>query len=198
LALWGLGGVQESGSTGFTVGQNWTLVTAPLDIRNSGHTALRAEIYMGTTGVNLDADGASLINAGLQQASFESSTAGWRPVNLASGVNFAQYNNAARAHDGSGFLEMNSSLPNGSVAQDVNVSAQPGQSYSFSVWLRAAPGTGPVSGTLALWGLGGVQESGSTDFTVGQNWTLVTAPLDIRNSGHTALRAEIYMGTTGV
>src|SRR5436305_1040617 len=134
----------------------------------------------------------------LQQASFESSAAGWRPVNLASGVNLAQYNNVARAHDGSGFLEMNTSLPGGSVAQDVSVSTQPGQSYSFSVWLRAAPGASPVSGTLALWALGGIGESGSTGFTVGQSWTQVTAPLNIKNAGHTVLRAEIYMATIGV
>lgn len=54
------GGTQEVGSTAFNVGQKWTLVTVPLDVENPGHTALRAEIYMGTTNANLDADGANL------------------------------------------------------------------------------------------------------------------------------------------
>ena len=147
--------------------------------------------------MSFDADGATLINAGLQQASFESSAAGWRPVNLTGDVNLAQYNNAAFAHDGSGFLETKTSLPGGSVAQNVSVSTQAGQSYSFSVWLRSA-GASPVSGTLAVWGLGGIGQSGSTNFTVGPTWTRVTAPLPIKNSGHTILRAEIYMETTGL
>ncbi len=202
VALWGLGGTQENGSTSFTVGQEWTLVTAPLDVQNPGHTSLRAEIYMQTTGANFDADGAQLINAGLQNASFESSSAGWRANNLASAVNLQQYGSSHypppfACYDGYGFLEMNTSQAGGSVAQDVTIAPQPGQSYSFSVWLRAAPGVNSVSGSVALWGLGGTQENGSTSFTVGQEWTLVTAPLDVQNPGHTSLRAEIYMQTTG-
>jgi hypothetical protein len=202
VALWGLGGTQESGATNFTVGSDWMLVTAPLDVQNPGHTSLRAEIYMQTTGANLDADGALLISPYLNNASFESSSAGWFANNLASAVNFQQYNpgnyGTNYAHDGSGFLEMNTSTPGGSVAQDVpGYYPQPGESYSFSVWLRAAPGVNSVSGTVALWGLGGAQESGATNFTVGSDWMLVTAPLDVQNPGHTSLRAEIYMQTTG-
>ena len=138
----------------------------------------------------------------LQNASFESSSAGWRANNLASAVNLQQYKSSHypapfSSYVGSGFLEMNTSQPGGSVAQDVTISTQPGQSFSFSVWLRAAPGQNPVSGSVALWGLGGTQENGSTNFTVGQAWTLVTAAVDVQNSGHTSLRAEIYMTTTG-
>jgi hypothetical protein len=58
--LWALGGAQEAGSTPFTVGQAWTLVTAPLDVQNPAHTSLRAEIYMTTTGANFDADGTDI------------------------------------------------------------------------------------------------------------------------------------------
>jgi hypothetical protein len=54
------GGTQESGSTNFTVGPAWSLVSVPVDVANTGHTGLRAEIYMSTTNTNLDADGASL------------------------------------------------------------------------------------------------------------------------------------------
>ena len=138
----------------------------------------------------------------LQNASFESSSAGWRANNLASAVNLQQYGSSHypppfACYDGYGFLEMNTSQAGGSVAQDVTIAPQPGQSYSFSVWLRAAPGVNSVSGSVALWGLGGTQENGSTSFTVGQEWTLVTAPLDVQNPGHTSLRAEIYMQTTG-
>jgi len=201
VALWGLGGTQESGSTNFTVGQAWTLVSAPLDVLNSGHNTLRTEIYLNTKGQNLDIDGAELVDAGLKNASFESSSAGWHANNLASKVNLQQYNpgvGPGYAHDGSGYLEMNSSQAGGSVAQDISISPQQGQSYTFAVWLRASPSaSSEISGTVALWGLGGTQESSSTNFAVGQTWTLVTAPLDVQNSGHNTLRAEVYMNTTG-
>src|SRR5271168_4491369 len=93
----------------------------------------------------------------LQNASFQSSSAGWRANNLASAVSLAQYKSSHYpapffSYDGSGFLEMNTSQPEGSVAQDVTVFPQPGQSYSFSVWLRAAPGVNSVSGSVTLWG----------------------------------------------
>jgi hypothetical protein len=91
---------------------------------------------------------------------------------------------------------MNTRYPGGSVAQDVHpIYTEPGQSYSFSVWLRAAPGATSVSGSLALWGIGGTEEHASTSFTVGQEWKLITVPLDVRNTGHNTLRAEIYMNT---
>ena len=137
----------------------------------------------------------------LQNASFESSAVGWFKNNLANAVNMAQYNpgphGAGYAHDGSGFLEMNTSQPGGSVAQNVACYPQPEGSYSFSVWLRVPPNSPDVSGSVVLWGLGGTEEKGSTSFTVGEQWTLVTATLDIQQPGHNSLRGEIYMETTG-
>jgi hypothetical protein len=196
LALYGMGGTQEKGNTDFTVGSQWTLVSVPLDVANSGHTQLRAEIYMGSTGVNYDVDGAQLMKAGLTNASFENSAGGWSKINLSGNVNYVAYKNAARAHDGAGFLEMNSSVLDGSVYQDVAVSTNPGESYTFSVWMRSPTGT-PISGRLALYGMGGTLEGAGTDFTVGPEWTLVSAPLDVGQSGHTQLRAQIYMRTPG-
>ena len=196
VCLWGLGGTNENGETNFTVDPQWTLVTAPLDVAVAGHTTLRAEIYIGATGQNLDADGAQLTKNLLTNASFEHSGGGWNRIANASSVNYTTYNNAARAHDGTGFMEMNTSVPGGSVAQDVVTPLSPGDSYTYSVWLRSPTGH-PISGSVCLWGMGGTQESGSTNFTVGSAWTLVSAPLDVANAGHTQLRAEVYETTTG-
>jgi len=133
----------------------------------------------------------------LTNASFEHNAGGWSTINNGGIVNYATYNNlVGRSHDGAGFMEMNTSVPGGSVYQDVAVAPSPGQSYTFSVWLRSPNGT-PVSGTLALWGMGGTNEQGATNFTVGPQWTLVSAPLDVVNAGHTQLRAQIYISTAG-
>jgi putative cell wall-binding protein len=194
VRLWGQGGTQESGGTGFTVGPTWTLVSAPLDTINSGHTSFRAEVYMNTTGVNYDLDGAQLVRAGLSDASFEDPTGGpWFGCNFPASVQHYPYPSASFAHEGGSVMSMGTTTPQGSVAQDVAVAPQPGESYTFSVWLRSDVKTG--SGTVRLWALGGTEESGSTSFTAGPAWTLVSAPLDVVNSGHTGLRAEIYMGT---
>jgi hypothetical protein len=200
VALWGLGGTQENGTTTAEIGHAWTLVTAPLDVQNSGHSGLRAEIYMDTANENLDADAAQLVSTGLENANFQASASGWFPNANSSGVNMAQKNpgpyGAGYAKVGSGFLEMNTNAVQGSVAQNVPIVPEPGQSYAFSVWLRAPPGAHtPFKVSVALWGLGGTQENGTTTAEIGHAWTLVTAPLDVQNSGHSGLRAEIYMDT---
>jgi hypothetical protein len=134
----------------------------------------------------------------LSNASFENGSAGgWVNGANAASVQHVAYDGAARSREGHWFMEANTSVSRGSLAQDVAITTSPGQSYAFSVWLRSPTGT-QISGTVSLWGLGGTQEQGHTDFTVGSDWTLVTAPLDVANAGHTLLRAEIYMSNTGV
>jgi len=196
VALWGAGGTSESTGTSFTVGPQWTLVSAPLDVANSGHTKMVAEIYISSTGRSLDIDGAQLVGCGLANASFEHSMNGWKPIAHSSAGNWYVYNNPAYAHDGGGYLEASTSVSGFSIGQEVAVAPKPGESYTFSVWLRS-PTSNKVSGTVALWGAGGTSESTGTSFTVGPQWTLVSAPLDVANSGHTKMVAEIYISSTG-
>ena len=197
VSLWGMGGTQEQGHTDFTVGPQWTLVSAPLDVAQAGHTQLRAQIYETTAGANLDLDGAQLVNDGLSDASFEQGSSPWKPIAAAgTTVNYCTYNDPSYAHDGDSYLETNTLPAGGSMAQDVAVTTSPGQSYTFSIWLRSHSST-PISGTVSLWGMGGTQEQGHTDFTVGPQWTLVSAPLDVAQAGHTQLRAQIYETTAG-
>jgi len=89
----------------------------------------------------------------LTNASFEHSSSGWYKNAFASASNLQQYNSAARSHDGNGFLEMNTSTAGGSIAQDVQVATNPGDSYAFSIWLRSPTGH-PISGSVCLWGPG--------------------------------------------
>ena len=197
VTLWGLGGTNEGESTAFTVGSSWTLVSAPLDVQDSGHSALLAQVYMFTTDANYDFDGAQLVNDGLSNASFEDgnfTSWGTDPVNGGT-VNTAAYNNPSRSREGSWYGESNTSTGSGSITQQVAIAPQPGQSYTFSIWLRSPTGQ-PLSGQVTLWGLGGTNEGESTAFTVGSSWTLVSAPLDVQDSGHSALLAQVYMFTT--
>jgi hypothetical protein len=72
-----------------------------------------------------------------------------------------------------------------------------GQSYTFSVWLRSATSE-VISGSVQMWALGGASnEAGTTGFTVGPEWTLISAPVSIGVSGHTSLRAQVVVNTVG-
>ncbi len=131
-------------------------------------------------------------------ASFEGGGWGWGPISKPNGatVNLQTYTDASRAVDGSGFLEANTTQSSGSIGQDVPVVPVAGQSYTLSMWMRAAPGnSAPVSARLTLWGMGATLENGQTTVELDNNWRLVTATLDAKNTGHSAMRAEVYMLT---
>ncbi len=200
LALWGVGGTNEDGATTFTVGPTWTLVSAPLQVQNSGHTSMQPTIYPYTTGRNLDIDGAQLLGAGLQNASFEKGGS-WTDSpwyrSSPSTSNAAIYTtNTGYSMEGAGYVEWNDSVANDALGQSIALSPSVGQSYTASIWVRSNDGT-PLNGSFFLYGMGGTQEGTGTAFTATSNWQLISAPLDITQSGHSALLFYVYLGTTG-
>ena len=60
LVLWGLGGYDENAGQSFTADNTWRQVSATLPITSSAHTAMRAQVYLSTVGVNLDIDSISV------------------------------------------------------------------------------------------------------------------------------------------
>jgi len=193
VVIWGIGGGgQENGTTVFTVGGAWTLVSATVSPTRGDETILRSQVYVDTTGVPLQVDGAQLTNNGLAGASFEA-------------PNFANWNRFPRgaltastvtgaAREGQAYGAVASVESGRSFAQDVGVASSAGQSRTFSVWLRSPSA---ARGSVVLTGLGGSEEIGATPFFVGPAWTLVSAPLDA-SSAHTGLRAEVVVDTPGV
>lgn len=198
LALWGLSGTNEVATTTFSVGSSWTEVKVKLPFTSS-HSWVRIEVYMHSTTGNLWADGAAMTFGQapppqnyLRQPSFEGSFAGWVPGN---GFMNQQIYQDARAKHGSWFAASNTPVAWRSFAQTVNVNAQPGDRFDFSIWLRSEADGVPVSGQVALWGLGGsALNVGAAAYTVVGGWTKVTATLDVTAAGISQLKAEIYIG----
>jgi hypothetical protein len=118
---------------------------------------------------------------------------------------------STQAKQGNKFMRVRTSTSQGSIAQDVRIPvyvtsatylpateqvattfALAARSLCFSVWLRAAPGQGPIQGVVALWDLGR-NASVSTTFEVGNQWTQAAVTLD---AAAPQVRAEIYLMTT--
>ena len=79
------------------------------------------------------------------------------------------------------------------VTQTVAVAPAVGDTINATVWV--APGSGSaVTGTLRLSAVGGTQESAAIAFTSSGGWTRVDVPLEVRRSGHSALRVEVVLG----
>lgn len=127
---------------------------------------------------------------------FESGTSPWKKINKASKVNIQTYTNSSFAHQGSRYMEANTSESGGSVGQDINQVPKKDCHYKMRVWARSRTGQ-PVTVRPAMWALGGTQESNGTTVTVEERWTPIDVVLSVNNGGHTKLRTEFYMQTTG-
>lgn len=132
-----------------------------------------------------------LRNASLE----EGSTAGWGVLGPGT-TNVAAYNDPAEARDHQWFGQTNVSQASGSIYQDVSVAPAPGESYTFSLWVRSATAT-PVDLNIVLWAVGGNQQTGEQRVTLGHGWRLVSVTLDVREGGHPHLRAQMYIATPG-
>jgi len=210
LNLFGIGGTTEQGDTAFTATSTWSLVAAPLDVQYSGHTYLQVQLYDNTPGHLLDVDAAELTNACIENASFGQPSGSYQKWVAASSTSMAAYQAGSRngtyysAFDGSWYGEFNIQQTGvgASIYQDYSgVTISPGQSWTFSAWVRSYDGQ-PLSGWVQMFGLGGTMETSQTNFTagatgVGYGWTHISAPLDVQNTGHNDIRVEIYLNQTG-
>lgn len=200
--LWGLGGSSEKREVSFTVGSEWKEVKVSLPIRASAHDAIRLDVYLLTVGATLFIDKTSLF-AGQAPAlqnllinpSFEGSFGGWIPGN--GFMNRQIYQVPSQVKDGEWFAAANAPAPGRSFAQDVSISGNTYDRYTFTIWLRSSDVNVPFDGLIVLWGLGGpVVSHTESKFSVGGEWTKVTQTIEL--AGPTSgLRAELYMNTVG-
>ncbi|WP_116410401.1 carbohydrate binding domain-containing protein [Subtercola boreus] len=202
VALWGIGGTTEGGSTSYSVGNTWQQVTVKLPVRQSAHQTVRLEVYMDSTSTTLFMDNATLVFGQapplkelLSAPGFENSLGGWVKGN--GEMNQAIYNDPSASHSGSWFGAVNTGTPGRSIAQQVPVATSAGGRYTFSIWVRAALPGSTYSGRLALWGLGGSAPVVSTrDFMATSKWTRVSVTTDIPPSSVTTLKPEVYLQQT--
>jgi hypothetical protein len=136
---------------------------------------------------------------------------GWRPVNRAAAVRATVVADAS-AYANQRLLRVTTSQDGGSVAIDLNdqrqgygsVQTQPPSTVTVSTvdpsvtalaMVRATPGTGHVTGSLALWQLN-PNHATTTPFSVGEAWTLVVGAHDLESGGDT-FRVEFYLDHAG-
>ncbi|MEA9984424.1 hypothetical protein [Subtercola sp. RTI3] len=200
VALWALGsGAPVANSAAFTASGSWTRIAVTTDISQANVSQVKAEIYLTSTNNTLYIDDAQVGPNLMTAGSFEGgSFTGW---GAGQGfINTAVYSTAATgiaAQNGSYFAATNTNTPGNSLSQVVPRQTYVGETYTAEVWLRSANDGQTFSGTLALWGLGGVTEQRSTNFTVGTTWTRVAVDLPVAAMGHTSLKFEVYENTTG-
>ncbi len=209
LQLWAVGGSTEKVSVPFSLTDTWTDVTANLTVMKPGHTQVRFIVELDTPKQYLRMDDATffydstyvppqvpMTTNGLVDPGFEqgASTQPWVPGD-GSSATYEAYKSAAYAHSGNYYLRMITPTAGDRIKQTVIHTTAVGESYTASVWVKAATTGATVSGHLQLYAAGGTMESVSLPFTVGNTWEQVNATLPITTAGHTELRYVVQVDT---
>lgn len=127
---------------------------------------------------------------------FEDGEAGWT-VHLTNHVVYTDTSaGPTKTHSGLRVLECNTTAVNDDTQDNLfrdGPGAPPGTRVNLRAFVRS-PG-GPMKGELAIWGLGGTQESVDVPFTADTTWKEVRASLDVAQAGHTSMRGQVYLRT---
>jgi hypothetical protein len=99
------------------------------------------------------------------------------------------------AYEGVKMLSMQrpNSNPCSSLTQDVQTAPQSGQVYSVTFYGRRGWDGSARTGRLAIWALGGSEETSATNFSLDGQWRCFVTTLNVTHGGHTAVRAEVYL-----
>jgi Carbohydrate binding domain len=195
LCLWALTSSPTSACQRVTLTNTWQQLQATATMATTT-TTLRAQLYMYGRN-NIDFDGGVLSANLLLDGGFEGGGIGWQALPVGGGtVNIAAYSSPS-AHDGSHYEEANTSVNGGSIYQDVPVSLT-GQSATFSMWVRLAPGVAATGQavSLCLYANDNPATGACQKKTITGSWqqlqSIATMP-----AATSALRAQVYMYGTG-
>src|SRR4029077_13983126 len=205
----GAGQAFDQGNTKYTLtgGGAWKRVEVPLTVTLTEATKIRVQVYEQTKNTNIDIDGAQLLNSGLENASFAlgatpppgcGTTYDWTAYPNGGSLAKCDYASESGAEQGGSFLEINDTAEGGSVGQDVPFTPRVGQTYTFSVWLRAPAAA--VNGTVAIYSINGAGQAfdqGNTKYTLtgGGAWKRGEVPLTVDLTEATKIRVQVYEQT---
>jgi uncharacterized protein YbdZ (MbtH family) len=197
-------GIGDQGTTKFTANGKWQLVSVPLTVTQPGETSIRVQVYETAAGKNIDLDGGELLLNQLTNASFAKqpefcgTPPGWF-LNGNGGVENACADlNASRSEQGNVFEEFNANVSSASIGQNIAIAPQVGQSYTFSVWVRAPEGE--PTGQVNVFGLNSgeaVRDEATTKFAANGKWQLVSVPLTVTQPNEASIRVQVYETTAG-
>jgi hypothetical protein len=195
------GTTRDMDYTTFTANGQWQLVSVPLTVTQPKENSIRVQVYETTPNKNIDLDGAQLLQNKLANASFlltNTCTApeGWFVMPPEGGtMGECTYENPSRSEQGVKYEEFNGSVSGASIGQNVAVAAQPGQDYTFSIWVRAPEGE--PTGQINVFGMeaGVTRDVDYTKFTASGQWQLVSVPLAVNWPKEDTIRVQAYETT---
>ncbi len=220
IALRAPGGTREISSLNFALTTSWQCYSTTLPIQLAGHTSLRVEFYLDSTGAPDTLIDTFRLVRGTDACTLPTATPAptATPVpsvpNLMpnSGFEVGNYQPwqyfvtgvatcngrvlSTNAYSGIRMFAMTrTSVDVCNMYEDVNVVPQVGDTYTLSFYGK---GDGKNRyGRLGLRANGGTREVISTNFMLTTDWACYSTHLTFTQSDHTGIRAELYFDSVG-
>ena len=193
--LSGTGAAVQRVTTSFLAGLTWKQIPVTMTVTKPGITSLRFEVYLRSSNLEFFLDNVSIARNLSANPSFETGVQGWNTgaTVLTPTVGVA----VLPSPDDASFASTGTTFTGGSIATDTTRRTKVGETYTATIWLRAAAAGNSWDGTLAFWALGGAQELAVTPVSVGTVWTQYRVAIPIAQEGHTTLRVELYTSSPG-
>lgn len=119
----------------------------------------------------------------------------WDDITLATRTNLSRVAWGSNAHTAPGFMILSGTTSSWGYLMDSGAtSAQKGQIWTYSAWLRAKD-SNPISGNLVLQAVGASQQTFTQSFTVTDTWTKVTVT-GLLNADANSIRVGVGQVTT--
>lgn len=200
--LWALGEESTSSTQRVVATDQWRCVETALTPPLEAYDRLRAELYFETQDTLFAVDDAWIATGDrplcppqelLLNPGFEASSAApWQEIGRCL-VTVQE----GDAHSGDGFVRAQKTAECASLFQDVFTAIAPGDSATFSIWLRAADST-PARGQLALRAIGDETDTAETPFTLTDDrWVCLETTLMAQTDSSVHWRPEIYFSSEG-
>lgn len=205
LQITALGGTVETIAIPFVVGDVWTEVAGQLAIERTGHTGMRLAVQLDTVDTKYRLDTAALYVAAKQeprsplkveQTAIEGGTNGGWVRSVTTGVSLSKGYSVGPV-EGSYYLKASAANAGHNVSQRIARTLKTGTAYTATAWVRSGNPGQSYTGRFRLLGMGGSAESTTTDFVVGDEWTQVSATLDVEKPDHASLRIYFQLDTPG-
>jgi hypothetical protein len=140
LAVYAVWGDIDGQQTSVVADSVWRPVVVRLRPTKSGNDMFRFQVFLNSTGVNVDVDSAGLRRDVLSVGSLSASAVGWTKIDPVGGTTSMVWQSGS-AHSDSGRLRVRGSVVGASVLSDVAEPVVAGEVYEVSVWVRSPSGS---------------------------------------------------------
>ncbi|WP_205648123.1 CHAP domain-containing protein [Actinomadura rubteroloni] len=187
MAMWFLGGTQESTGVGFSrlVKGTWKLIRT-CQTAKYAHTAIRVEFYPSVNTADLGIDDVDLRADMVKNGGFNNGPDNWTNTGSA---NFITY---AGGYEGSRYMATNAKKAGDSIRQDIAVTIPAGRRFCLDAMVQTAGGGTHGAVDMALWGLNGSEKANfNTGPMTTAGWRNISACRTFQH-GQTTLRVQFY------